>query len=90
MRFQQLCEFKAKFGHYLVPQQYAASRELGRWVRNQRSYYKLYREGKPSSIPAEQFRKLESIQLVIELVVGCQRSKLTKELRVTMKRKTEI
>ena len=77
MRFQQLCEFKAKFGHYLVPEQYAANFELGRWFRNQRSYYKLYREGKPSSITAEQFRKMESIQLVIELVVGYQRSGVT-------------
>ena len=31
-RFQQLCEYKAQFGHYLVPQQYSANPNLGRAV----------------------------------------------------------
>jgi hypothetical protein len=61
VRFQQLCEFKAQFGHYLVPRQYAATPALGRWVSTQRSHYRLYQEGKPSSMTAEQIRELKSI-----------------------------
>jgi hypothetical protein len=36
VRFQQLCEFKAQFGHCLVLQQYAANPTLGKWVNTQR------------------------------------------------------
>ena len=61
VRFQQLCEFKAQFGHCLVPQQYAANPKLGKWVHRQRHNYRLHQEGKPSPITAECIRELESI-----------------------------
>ena len=61
VRFQQLCEFKAHFGHCLVPTCYSANPQLGKWVSTQRSNYKLHQEGKPSSITAERIRELESI-----------------------------
>ena len=47
VRFQQMCEFKEQFGHCVVPHQYTANPELGKWVSTQRSHYKLYQEGKP-------------------------------------------
>jgi hypothetical protein len=37
VRVQQLCEYKAEFGHYQVPHQYAANPKLGWWVSNQRA-----------------------------------------------------
>ena len=60
-RFQQLCEFKARFGHYLVPQQYAYNRELGHWVSNQRKYYNSHQKGRKSPMTAELIRALESV-----------------------------
>ena len=62
VRFQQLREFKVQFGHLLVPQQYAANHELGRWVSKQRHNCKLYLEGKPSAMSAERIRQLESVE----------------------------
>ena len=61
VRFQQLCEFKMQFGHCVVPRQYSAHPKLWRWVQNQRSNYRLYQEGKPSPMPEERFRELESV-----------------------------
>ena len=61
VRFQQLCEFKAQFGHCLVSRQYAANPKLGKWVNTQRGCYRLYQEGKPSPMTAERIRELESI-----------------------------
>ena len=61
VRFQQLCEFKAHFGHCLVSRQYAANPKLGQWVSTQRRFYRLHQEGKPSHITAERIRELESI-----------------------------
>jgi hypothetical protein len=61
VRIQQLCEFKAEFGHCLVPNQYSANPKLGRWVSKQRSSYRLQQKGKPSSMTEERIRELESI-----------------------------
>ena len=59
---EQLLEFEVEFGHYLVPQQYAANPKLGGgWVSHQRTQYKMYQEGKPSSMTAEHIRVLESV-----------------------------
>ena len=58
---EQLCEYKVQFTNCLVPRQYAANPKLGNWVSNQRSHYKLYQEGKPSSMTAERIRVLESV-----------------------------
>jgi hypothetical protein len=61
LRFQQLCEFKAQVGHHLVPLKYSANPELGWWVSKQRNNYRLYQEGKPSSMTAERISELESV-----------------------------
>jgi hypothetical protein len=61
VRFQQMCEFKAQFGHCLVPQQYAANAKLGNWVKNQRRNYRWHQEGKPSAMTEERIRELESV-----------------------------
>jgi hypothetical protein len=60
-RFQQLCEFKARFGHYLVPVKYPANPKLGVWVSKQRYHGKTYQEGTPSPMTAERIRVLESV-----------------------------
>ena len=58
-RFQQLKDYKERFGDCLVPRQYAANPKLGRWVSTQRCNYKLHQEGKPSSMTEERIRALE-------------------------------
>jgi hypothetical protein len=62
VRFQQLCDFKEQFGHYLVPFNYTANPKLGRWVSTQRGYYKLYQEGKPTPLTEDRIRELESVE----------------------------
>jgi hypothetical protein len=61
VRFQQLCEFNAQFGHCVVPIEYSAHPKLGSWVSTQRRNYKLYREGKSSPMTEERIRELESL-----------------------------
>jgi hypothetical protein len=61
VRFQQVCEFKAQFGHCLVPRRYAANHQLGHWVSIQRNNYRLHQEGKPSPMTEERIRELESV-----------------------------
>ena len=58
---EQLAEYKVQFGRYLVPQRYPANPKLGKWVSNQRSDYRMYQGGKPSSMTAERIRVLESV-----------------------------
>ena len=60
-QFRQLCEYKVQFGHYHVPNKYAANPKLGLWAATQRCKYKLYQEGKPSPMTAERIRALESV-----------------------------
>ena len=60
-RILQMREFKVQFGHSVVPFKYSANPELGKWVSNQRNYYRLYHEGKPSPMKEEQIRELESV-----------------------------
>ena len=62
LRFRQLCEFKAQFGHCLLPFRYSSNPKLGRWVAKQRHDYKLYSEGKQSGMTEQRMRELESIE----------------------------
>ena len=67
VQFQLLCAFKLQFGHCLVPNNYSANAKLGRWVSKQRSYYRLYQEGKPCRITAERIQALDSVEFQWEL-----------------------
>ena len=69
VRFQQLCEFKEKVGHCIVPQKYSANPKLGRWVSTQRHNCKLYQEGRPNALTAERIRALDDIGF------GCSRAR---------------
>lgn len=46
---QQLCEFKSKYGHCLVPHTYPDDQHLARWVKRQRRQYKLMLDGTKTS-----------------------------------------
>ena len=58
-RFLELKKYKEQCGDCLVPTKYCANPKLGTWVSNQRQYYKLHQEGKPSSMTEERIRALE-------------------------------
>ena len=62
LRFRELREFKAQFGHCLVPNKYSANPTLGQWVSTQRSNYRIYQEGKPSPMTAERIQELEIVE----------------------------
>ena len=60
-RFEELKEFKKRFKHCNVPQQWEENRELGRWVMTQRTQYRLLEQGKPSQMTEERIKLLEGI-----------------------------
>ena len=45
-RFDDMVEFKKKYGHCHVPLKYAPNRALGRWARKQRFLYLQYQKWK--------------------------------------------
>lgn len=54
-RLEELTQYKAEFGHTVVPQN---SGQLGAWVHSQRVQYKKYKEGLKSQMTAEKALKL--------------------------------
>ena len=60
-RFRDLEEYVAKNGDTLVPQLYELNPGLGIWVRNQRTQYKLFKEGKQSKLSLDRIKMLKSL-----------------------------
>eukprot|EP00804_Cyclotella_cryptica_P011990 CCRYP_004468-RA/>CCRYP_004468-RA protein AED:0.11 eAED:0.11 QI:403/0.75/0.8/1/0.5/0.4/5/185/622 len=60
-RFAELLEFRAKFGHCEVPQNYKDNTSLGIWVNKQRMEQKNRMEGKNSSLNDLRMQRLESV-----------------------------
>lgn len=63
-RFQQLVDFKKKYGHCCVSSSDKEFSQLCTWVRHQRHLYKLNRKGIPSSLTFERMSMLDSIDFV--------------------------
>jgi len=59
-RFSELLEYKKVNGDCNVPQKYPDHPQLGIWVNKQRMEYKLYQEGRKTSMTLERIQKLES------------------------------
>lgn len=59
--FHELQEFRDQHGHCLVPNRYLPNRKLGGWVKRQRHCYKLFKQGKASSMTKKRFAALNSI-----------------------------
>jgi hypothetical protein len=64
--FYQLCEYRRKHGHTMVPHNCPENPSLGRWVKRQRYQYKLWRSGSTttSTMTAERAEALASIDFV--------------------------
>lgn len=63
-RFNELLEYKKHHGDCLVPQRYPQNPQLGVWVNKQRAEYKLFKEGKKSSMTKERIQALESVGFI--------------------------
>jgi len=63
-RFNELLEYKKEHGDCLVPQRYPQNPQLGVWVNKQRAEYKLFKEGKKSSMTQERINALESVGFI--------------------------
>ncbi|KAL7569454.1 hypothetical protein ACA910_009637 [Epithemia clementina (nom. ined.)] len=57
----ELQEYRTKYQDCNVPSNYSENPKLGMWVKCQRRQYKLYKEGKQSSMTTERIQGLESI-----------------------------
>ena len=63
--YHDLIEYKSIFGHCEVSSQSKGKHHgLGQWVKRQRYHFKLYQQGKPSSMNEDRVRLLESIGFV--------------------------
>lgn len=66
-RFEELVSYKAEHGSCIVPDKHEKYPSLSRWVRRQRSEYKLMAQGKPSYLKPEQMKLLDDIGFVWNL-----------------------
>lgn len=60
-RYEQLLEYKARFGNTRCPQYWKEDPGLNRWVNEQRKTYMMRRMGRPSGMTDERQAKLEAI-----------------------------
>ena len=60
-RFEELKDYRKKYGNCLVPQHYQQNKQLGRWVNHQRNFYKKFQKGEHSTVAIERISKLKSI-----------------------------
>lgn len=61
--FNELKEFKEKFGHTNVPVHYPPSIRFGKWMQKQRQQLKKFRDGKKSTMTPERKALLDEIGL---------------------------
>jgi hypothetical protein len=61
-RFQQVTDYRDKYGHTLVPKRLKENPPLGNWVNKQRQHYRRYNEGKtPCSLTEKRIQLLNDI-----------------------------
>jgi hypothetical protein len=62
VQLQQLCKFKAEFGHCRAPQRYAANPKLGYWVDSAQQLQVFRKESQvPYQVTEEHIREVESV-----------------------------
>ena len=68
---QLVQEFHAEHGHCRVPRNHSVNHvKLGKWVSNQRSAYKSFKDGQHSTMTQERIDALEKIGFVWKLQIG--------------------
>jgi hypothetical protein len=63
-RFQELADFRQRYGHSLAPHSHPESPSLSLWVKRQRYQYKLYKAGKHCTMTEEREAALEQLDFV--------------------------
>jgi len=69
VRLDEVNNYKAIYGDCNVPKEWSENRPLGEWVGKQRTQYRLYQEGKNSSMTEERISALESIDFEWVLII---------------------
>jgi Helicase associated domain len=64
VKFHELCQYRQRHGNCLVPHNYKPNMLLARWVKRQRYQYKLFKEGKASTMTEERAAALKAIGFV--------------------------
>lgn len=64
--YEELKQFYNEHGHCKVPQVYSKNPKLGKWVKAQRTQYRLLQNGKHSSMTNARIQLLESIGFIWE------------------------
>ena len=67
MRMYELILYSVDYGNCNVPSTYTLLHGLAVWVKRQRQQYKLFKNGKPSSMTEERIAGLENIGFEWEL-----------------------
>jgi len=60
-RLGELKAFQKRHNHCNVPCNFSENPQLGKWVNNQRTHYKLYTEGKKSPTTPQRIKQLEGV-----------------------------
>ena len=60
-KLEALKQYKAEHGHTNVPKSNTKYQGLGRFVNNQRQFYRKYQQGESSSLTAERIKSLEDV-----------------------------
>ena len=63
-RFAELVAYAEEHGDCNVPRRFEANKELGHWVKRQRTEYRLLMEGRTSSMTEERIANLNEIGFV--------------------------
>ena len=63
-RYQEMVEFRDKYGHCLVPLNWPENQSLSHWVKRQRYQYSVKMEGKHSTLSDERERALEQLGFI--------------------------
>jgi len=61
-RYQDLVEFKEKYGHCFVPSHWPRNPPLAQWIKRQRHQFKRFREGKSSTITSARVDALNKMK----------------------------
>jgi hypothetical protein len=63
-KFQEICDYKERYGTCHVPHNWQESPTLAKWVKRHRYQYKLRQEGKQTALTAERQEALERLGFV--------------------------
>lgn len=66
-RYEEICRYSERHNHCCVPSHYKENPQLGSWVKCQRRQYKLFWDGKSSSMTTQRMNKLDKIGFVWEV-----------------------